>query len=322
MRTHQWKFGLAAIALILFAACGQRSPKKTSIPGGDSTTFDDSGSDPFDLDGPKAPKIPDNAKGISKAEQVALNNLAEQAPATLPQTPVKGLSKELQDELKRLQQKEKKGEDTSALRLALAGKALAECAKEAEGYAPHPNYPLMGTWTSMTCPGKAQYGEDEEPSIIPPFAISFEVTGKESNEGGQTWINKTETIPGEIRRNVSGGPATFKGLVDWSLGGQIPQNAGKFSTFQGTLDDQPQAGTGVVKGFPWYDQSNPVPCLMRFELAESKNPYPAIYQEAMKRVGACYKQALVLTSPAFSKLFGDMDPQVAKTLQSSMLGAE
>ena len=128
----------------------------------------------------------------------------------------------------------------------------------------------------------------------------------------------------------AGGQVAGQGTLAYSVGGGTKGNMRVTNVgdgqidgkpFSGRVTDRPLAGKGTLTD-PKFAQTKYgfESCSTSVSLAQSNNPIPANYGEAMKRMGLCFRQALVLMSPVYDKMFLGMDPQLRVLLMSRMLG--
>lgn len=220
--------------------------------------------------------------GITDADKQALQAALSQNDDTSPQDDTAGLSAALQDEARRLLAEEQQGKDVAVQKMLLAGKMLQECANRIAHLAPIPGQPLLGTWN-----GGGQ------------CAVAFEVAG--NGAGG--------------KYAVDGGT---KGTLTADTQGH---GAIQGDPFSGNVVDSPQSGHGTLTHPTFFkSKAGTSPCSVGVALVTPKSPIPANYQEAMKQAGKCFRQTLILMSPAFDRMFKNMDPALAQLLQQKFLG--
>ncbi len=223
--------------------------------------------------------------GLTAADQFALKNVYQEQSKVAPtQGSQSGLSQSLLAEAQRLLNEEAKGRDVAVAKMALAGKMLTECATRTAPLAPLPGQPLLGVWAST----------DQA-----ACKVNFTIAG--------TGANATYQVAGDTRGTMK---ATNQG--DGTM---------NTAPFTGRLTDRPESGTGTLTN-PQFTKTKYgyTACSTAVGLKNSANPIPANYQEAMKRMGQCFRQALVLMSPVFDKMFEGMNPQLKQLLQQRMLG--
>ena len=86
------------------------------------------------------------------------------------------------------------------------------------------------------------------------------------------------------------------------------------SVWAGKMTDQPQAATGV-----WVPVSGSSKCKqVKGQLVKSRNPIPAKYQEAVKRLGQCYRQAITVISPILSGYVYHLTPQAGQQVVGAL----
>jgi hypothetical protein len=223
--------------------------------------------------------------GLTEADQFALKNVFQEQTKIAPQQP-SGLSQQLLAEAKRLLEEEAKGRDVAVAKMALAGRMLTECANRTAPLAPVPGQPLLGVWASTDNAA---------------CKVNFTIAGQ-----GQ---NLTYAVAGDTRGTMK---ASNQG--DGAL---------QTEPFSGRLTDRPSSGTGTLT-HPQFTKTKYgfQPCSTAVALKSSANPIPANYVEAMKRMGQCFRQALILMSPVFDRMFAGMNPQLAQLLQQRMLGIQ
>jgi hypothetical protein len=222
---------------------------------------------------------------LTEADQFALKNVFQEQTKVAPTGP-SGLSQALLAEAKRLLEEEAKGRDVAVQKMALAGRMLTECAQRTAPLAPIPGQPLLGVWASA----------DKPPCALGNVTIS-------GNGGGQS----TFAVSGQTNGTMK---ATDVG------DGEI-----KAEPFAGRVTDRPESGTGTLTN-PQFTKTKYGfnACSTAIVLKDSANPIPKNYTEAMKMMGGCFRQALVLMSPVFDQMFANMNPQLRQLLQQRMLG--
>jgi hypothetical protein len=284
---------LMSIALVLVLShCGNNSRGGGGSGGGDGGGlfggggFGGGGGAPFDPGaggGGGGNGGSGSGGNLTPADQQALQNVFNEQQQVQPRTGG-GLSQALLQEAQRLLEEERRGRDVAVAKMALAGRMLTECAKKTAPLAPIPGQPLLGAWSSTD--GAA-------------CAINFNVAG---NGAGATY-------------QVSGGT---RGTMKATEVGDGVMNTEPFS---GRLTDRPEAGKGTLT-HPKFTQTKYgfQACSTKVGLKNSANPIPANYREAMKRMGQCFRQALVLMSPVFDTMFANMNPQLRQILQQRILG--
>jgi len=296
LRKTEWFFRAALAFAFLFALsnCGRSgSSNATQQDPGDVWGPPGQGIDPS-IFGPsgQAPGTGNTGNGgsasgggLTEADQFALKNVFQEQTQVAPQQ-TSGLSQSLLAEAKRLLDEEAKGRDVAVAKMALAGRMLTECAERTAPLAPIPGQPLLGVWAST----------DQA-----ACKVNFTIAG--------TGANATYQVQGDTRGTMK---ATNQG--DGTMNTE---------PFQGRLTDRPESGTGTLTN-PQFTKTKYgyQACSTAVALKNSANPIPANYQEAMKRMGMCFRQALVLMSPVFDQMFANMNPQLRVLLQQRMLGIQ
>ncbi len=285
---------LAFAVLFVLSNCGKSGGTGAANQG--NTDLWDTGSGSYDpnMFGPSGPATGGGSTGnggsgsgggLTEADQFALKNVFQEQSQVAPQQ-ASGLSQSLLAEAKRLLEEEAKGRDVAVAKMALAGRMLTECAERTAPLAPIPGQPLLGVWASTD---KAA------------CKVNFTIAG--------TGANATYQVAGDTRGTMK---ATNQG--DGTMNTE---------PFSGRLTDRPESGTGTLTN-PQFTKTKYgyQACSTAVALKNSANPIPANYQEAMKRMGMCFRQALVLMSPVFDQMFANMNPQLRSLLQQRMLGIQ
>ncbi len=222
--------------------------------------------------------------GLTEADKYSLKNVFQEQAAIEPLDDG-GLSEELKQEAQRLLKEEEEGKQVAAEKMALAGRMLSECANRVAPLAPIAGQPLLGQWESTD---KSE------------CKVKFTISGGNSNA--------TYTVSGEAKGTMQATP-----VGDGTL--QVKPYD------QGRLTDRPEAGKGVLTITEFKETKYGYdPCSTQVKLKTSANPIPENYKEAMKKMGKCFRQALVLMSPVFDDMFKNMDPQLRYLIQARMLG--
>lgn len=289
---HVLRFLFAVLLTVSLTHCGS-SKKSNFSDGGAGPAFPDEGdfNDLFDpgAGGPGGPNLGTDIGsgsngGLSEADQFALKNLVQEQAQVEPEGDG-GLSNFLKAEAARLLEEERKGKEVAVQKMILAGKMLTECAKKTAPLAPIPGQPLMGLWTSTDnakCKVNFTVAASAQPAVY---------TVKGSTQGTMK------------ATNVGDGVMSTKPFT------------------QGRLTDRPSAGKGTLT-HPTFTKTKygNDPCSTQVGLKTSANPIPKNYQQAIKQLGKCFRQALVLMSPVFDQMFANMNPQLAALIQQRMLG--
>jgi len=280
---------LVSYALFLISAgCGGSRPLSSSAQsgesGGDGITFPGGGS------ADNGPGVGDGTLGAvdyagngnqlpTADEQNAFAGLAQQVKAVSPQA-VTAFTPDVIAGLQSVQSMEAKGEDTTAARMALAGKILNLCAQDVTRLAPRPGEPLLGGWIGACTSGD---------SVVLAASVTAQYP---ASSGGQPAGNPKLSIV-SIGSNGDAAAGNIKVYPDGTADAIVQASS---TTWTGKLTDQPQAATGVFVPVSGNSKCKQI----QGQLAKSKNPIPGKYQEAVKRLGQCYRQALTVVSPILS----------------------
>lgn len=276
---------LASLALSL-TYCGQQTGSSSGNANwGDGGQFDDifgqGGGNP---NNPSSPLGSGSGGGLSDDDKSALKAVFNEQGTVEPSQGAP-LSDYLKQQAEAILKAEREGKDVAVQKMALASKILEECAKKVGKLGPIPGQPLMGLWQSSDA-----------------AACKTSFTVADSGTPG-TYV-------------VTGGT---KGTMRATTVGDGVMSTKPYT--EGRLTDRPQAGKGVLT-HPEFTQTKYGydPCSTNVALKTSANPIPKNYQEAMKQMGKCFRQASVLMSPIMDSMFKNMNPQLKALIQAKMLG--
>ncbi len=220
---------------------------------------------------------------LAKVEQ-NLEPLSPNAATAFPQTVIVGMQQ--------LQSQQAKGMDTSALRMALFGQLITACAQDVSRFVPRPGEPLLGSWIGACTSGSGN------PVVASVFAKYPSTSGGVPAGSPALFVASVDS---------SGSPGAGSIQVGPDGTGQAIVNADG-GPWKGTMTDQPQAGIGT------FTSSGGSCKQVTANLVSSRNPIPAKYDEAIKRLGQCYRQALILVSPILSSYVYELTPSSAQAV--------
>jgi len=200
------------------------------------------------------------------------------------------ISQQLLAEMNSVLAKERAGQDVLSLKYQLIPQILQQCAQKTNQYVPVPGQPLIGEWKGNN-PGCH-------------LTRTFSVNGPGSQQ--------VYGVSGGINGQLAAYPDGRFELRSTALNG-----SGKDSGYQ----SQNLSGTGTLTGTVSVNNGKygvqTSPCTVKVELANSRNPIPANYQNAVKTMGACYRKAFAFLG--MDSVFKNMDPALAQTLMQQML---
>lgn len=280
-----------------------------SCQGGKSTTF--GGPDTEGISGGSEPvgdfgNLNDAIKsipGLGSTEQQALVNTNDILGDQVPSSGIDELPPAIQQDVVALQQAQKQGKDTTQMRYALMSKMLASCAETVSKYAPSPGETFMGKWV-FKCAETNVYS-------------AWNLTGQYASQDeaghplGKPTLSHSGVLYGDANGTTVAGAG--KGSVTADMSGNGQANGAWVGTYDGKsgafnwmcpLTDQPKAATGSCKA----DIQTPGCSVAIGALVSSKNPIPEKYQEGVKKLGACLRQAIVYTSPILWKYMSSLNP--------------
>lgn len=257
--------------------------------------------------------------GLTPADKTGLKNLAAETGKDKPKRNT-SLPPDAAKQARQLAAAAAQGKDVSADMAKLAGVLLSSCAQNVAGLAPRPGMTLLGIYSGKFCGGPYYDGWAVNVQVSTSDYSSYTATGASSQFA--------DLVSGPLQVNADG-TASFVGqTVDNGYGvydattGQVTDQSQTVQA-QCLFTDQPQAAVEGCQFSPWItNDSNFGTCQTGLQLVSSANPIPDLYNEAMAELGECFRQALVLLSPAMEKMMGDLDPTLAAFLQQRMLGMQ
>jgi hypothetical protein len=227
---------------------------------------------------------------ITQTDTQALQNVVSAQQTVKPASDIdSAISQQLIAEMNDALKKEQSGQDVSALKYQLLGQALQQCTQKTNQYIPIPGQPLMGEWK----------GNNAGCHLVGTFSVN--------GPGNQQVYGVSGGINGQLAAYPDG---RFE-LRSAALNGN-----GKDSGYQ----NQDLSGTGTLTGTVTSNNgkySTTSPCTVEVSLANSRNPIPANYQNAVKVMGACFRKAFALVG--MDAVFNKMDPALAQALMQQML---
>jgi hypothetical protein len=185
----------------------------------------------------------------------------------------------------------------TALRVQLAGEIMTACMTDAATLAPQPGEPLMGDWLA-TCTDTGEITYVYVTAKYPTQSGSF---GTGLAKFYSAAANTSDTGIGMLSLNTQGDANAYYVTT--------------YGTYLATFTDKPTAGTAaapLVSG-----GSGGVCSTVAAALSVSRNPIPKKHTEAMSRLGACYRQAMVFVSPILYGYVYNLNPAAAQSLFTS-----
>jgi len=185
----------------------------------------------------------------------------------------------------------------TALRMQLAGEIMTACTTDAATLAPQPGEPLMGDWLA-TCTDTGEITYVYVTAKYPTQSGSF---GTGLAKFYSAAANSSEAGVGMLAMNTQGDGNAYYVTT--------------YGTYLATFTDKPTAGTAtaqLVSG-----GSGGVCSRVAAALNASRNPIPKKHTEAMSRLGACYRQAMVFVSPILYGYVYNLNPAAAQSLLPS-----
>jgi len=185
----------------------------------------------------------------------------------------------------------------TALRMQLASQILTACTADASTLAPQSGEPLMGDWVA-TCTDTGAltyvYVTAKYPTKSGPFgtgmATFYSAAGYPSDVGA-----------GMIAMNTQGDGSSYYLTT--------------YGTYLATFTDKPTAGTAAAQ---LVSGGSGTCSTVAATLVTSRNPVPAKHVEAMSRLGACYRQAIVFISPILYGYVYNLSPASQQALFQSL----
>lgn len=185
----------------------------------------------------------------------------------------------------------------AALRMQLAGEIMTACATDAATLAPQPGEPLMGDWLA-TCTDTGEITYVYVTAKYPTQSGSF---GTGLAKFYSAAANSSDAGIGMLSLNTQGDANAYYVTT--------------YGTYLATFTDKPTAGTAVAQLVS--GGSGGVCSTVAAALSVSRNPIPKKHTEAMSRLGACYRQAMVFVSPIIYGYVYNLNPAAAQSIFTS-----
>lgn len=258
-------------------------------------------------------KAIENIPGLGSVEQQALANQNQELAQVQPKSGMPDFSSAVKADLAKLQDATKKGQDTTQLRYALMGKLMQDCAAKVSEYTPQPGETFLGSWAHRCINTNINSGWNLEATYpskdaagIPNGKPSYSYKGVVFGDISGTTVAGAGS--GSFTANMSGDGQSQGTWVAYAAGTAYPW------TWTCDLKDTPSAATGNCMTVTQAEHCNAAPGA----LVKSTNPIPDKYKEGIKKLGACYRRAIVLVSPIMWKYMSTLSPQAQTSLQQAL----